>query len=303
MFINNSDIKKFKDNGFFIKKLDISRVDFQNYKKQVSNIVKNSKSKNYRYRRIYYDYLFSNNWAAIEAPLNREITDNLIWSFFSRIKIGKAVKDISGFDEVYCKLIRLFCMNNFNYSSNWHQDCDQPFKRVQASIYFKNEKGFKIIKPAKQNELFRDYAKGNKDFFSSNPTLPFKIDKSFFNEIEANEGEVCFFDPYYLHQGCSTASRLQFHMRFDGEIDQNESFISNKNIDFKYNDFYDFNYQVKMNDLNLPTDTKWNFNSRLIFTVNYFFPFLNLRKKIKFEKKYYYNSIVKPDFLSNTFWQ
>ena len=126
-------------------------------------------------------------------------------------------------------------MNNFNYCGDWHQDCDQPFKRVQASIYFKDEKGFKIIKPNKQNELFKNYANGNKDFFSSKPPLPFKIDKSFFNEIEGREGEICFFDPFYLHQGCSDSSRLQFRMRFDGQITQDESFVTDENIDFLYN--------------------------------------------------------------------
>ncbi|MDB2680313.1 hypothetical protein N9Y95_00590, partial [Candidatus Pelagibacter bacterium] len=296
-------LKQFKENGFFIKKLNISNQEFQSYKNDVLNIVKNSKRKNYNYRRIYYDYLFSNNWAAVEVPLNKTIADSSIWSFFSRIKIGNAVKKIAGFNKVYCKLIRLFCMSNFNYCGDWHQDCDQPFKRVQASIYFKDEKGFKIIKPSKQIELFENYANGNKNFFLSKPPLPFKIDKSFFNEIEGREGEICFFDPFYLHQGSSISSRLQFHMRFDGQIDQHESFVTNENIDFLYNDFYDFNYPLDKNNLCLPGDIRGNIKTRAINTVNYFIPILNLRKKIKFKKKYLNYNFVKPDFFSNTFWQ
>ena len=70
-----------------------------------------------------------------------------------------------------------------------------------------------------------------------------------------------------------------------------------------YNDFYDFNYQVDKNKLNLPSDIKWNLKSRIVHTVNYFLPILNYRKKMRFKKKYLNHSIVKPNFFSNTFWQ
>ena len=87
--------------------------------------------------------MFSNNWAAIECPLNKEICGYEVWNFFSKLNLGNSIQKISNFQNIYCKLIRLFVMQNFNYSGNWHQDCDQLNKRIQVSIYFKDEKGFK----------------------------------------------------------------------------------------------------------------------------------------------------------------
>ena len=83
--INKDDIFKFKKNGFIVKKISINESDFKNYKKNIENIYKKFLISNFPYKRMYHDYLFSNNWAAIECPLNKEICDHEVWNFFSKL--------------------------------------------------------------------------------------------------------------------------------------------------------------------------------------------------------------------------
>jgi hypothetical protein len=59
--INKNNIVNFKKNGFIVKKISISESVFKNYKKNVENLYKKFLISNFPYKRMYHDYLFSNN--------------------------------------------------------------------------------------------------------------------------------------------------------------------------------------------------------------------------------------------------
>ena len=302
--INNNDILEFKKNGFIIKKISINKEDFLDYTKKIENLYKKLLISNFPYKRMYHDYLFSNNWAAIECPLNREICDHKVWDFFSKLNLGSSIQKISNFKNIYCKLIRLFVMQNFNYAGHWHQDCDELNKRIQVSIYFKDEKGFKIVKPNMQNELFRHYFNNDKSFLlNSNLPAPLVFDEMYYNTINANAGDIILFDPYLVHQGSYNSSRLQFHMRFDGFQEENEIFLNKQNLDFLYYDFYDYDFDINSKDIPLPKDKRFSFIKRLANTINYFLPIKNFYKINSLKKNLINNKHLKFDFFANTFWQ
>jgi len=309
--INKDDIFEFKKNGFIVKKISISKVNLQNYKKIIKNLHQKFLISNFPYKRMYHDYLFSNNWAAIECPLNKQICDYEVWNFFSKLNLGSSIQKISNFQNIYCKLIRLFVMQNFNYSGNWHQDCDELNKRIQVSIYFKDEKGFKIVKPDMQDDLFKKYFNNERDFLIKKiHSEPLKFDEMYYNTVDAKEGDIIFFDPYLVHQGSYKSSRLQFHMRFDGFKEEKEIFLNKHQLDFFYYSFYDYDFALNSEDTSLPKATKLtpfkgrsSLIRRLANTINYFLPIKNFYRIIRLKKNFIKYKHLKFDFFANTFWQ
>jgi hypothetical protein len=195
-------------------------------------------------------------------------------------------------------------MQNFNYSGNWHQDCDELNKRIQVSIYFKDEKGFKIVKPHMQIQLFKNYFNNDKDFLlNENLSFPLIFDEMYYNTVDAKAGDIIFFDPYLVHQGSYNSSRLQFHMRFDGFKEENEIFLNKNQLDFLYYDFYDYDFVLNSEDISLPKDQRLSLTKRLANTINYFLPIKNFFRIISVKKKIIKYKNLKFDFFANTFWQ
>ena len=97
--ITKKNIKNFDDHGWCIVKSNLDEKDLENYKFQVDSIINKTKKKKYNLGRIYFDYLFDYNLAAVEAPLNKTVCSNEVIDFFNQINIGQAVNKIKNWNQ------------------------------------------------------------------------------------------------------------------------------------------------------------------------------------------------------------
>ena len=216
--LNSSDISHYKDKGWVLLNCGLSAEQIQKYAEHVKLIIKKAKINNYKFGRIYFDYLFDYNLAAVEAPLNRSICGSDVINFFSELEIGGAINSLMGWKNSVCSLIRLFCMGQYNYSGHWHQDNVITGKTVQVSIIFKDEKGFKIIKKNSDKKNLNEEIINNISQNFTKFKLPVTLDEKYYDVIDVKKGDVILFEPYLLHKGSYNNSRLQFHMRFEEKI-------------------------------------------------------------------------------------
>ena len=147
--ILKQDIDTYNKKGWCVVKSGLSHDELLKYKKKIQQIEINAKRMKYKMGRVYFDYINDFNLAAVEAPLNKLVCEMEVHKCFQKIKIGSAVKQIMGWNNTICPLIRLFCMNKYKYSSHWHQDNKIQNKALQASIIFNDERRliwFKIKK-------------------------------------------------------------------------------------------------------------------------------------------------------------
>ena len=301
--LENQDIDFYKKNGWLKVSSGFSSETLEKYILGAQDLVKKAKKTNYPFRRIYHDYLFDFNLAAVEIPLNKKICNDSIYNFYSNLKLGRAIKKIKGWETPVNTLNRLFCMSNYNYSGLWHKDSFDKNVIAQVCLYLKDEVGFKILLKESEEEVIKKYFNylGNKDIVH----LPEKIPEKYYTEIKASAGDVLFFEPSLLHLGKFKSSRMQFHMRFENIKNlENEKIIDPKNEVFDYNllEYYSTDLDVLDSSLNIPIDKheRERFFSRFKNSLNYFVPYRNLKSLIKAKIlkrncKYY--------FFSNTLYQ
>ena len=301
--LKNDQINFFKKHGWVKSSLGLNSSEIAEYRNATLNLVKKAKEINYPYKRIYHDYLLDFNLAAIECPLNKSICDTRLYDLFRKIKLGNSVKNLMGWRETFCSLIRLFCMGNYNYEGDWHQDSTKENQGIQICIYLKDESGFRIIKKDKENEIFNSFfGRDRQPLFTS---LPLKIPDEYFSSISAKAGDVLFFDPTLLHQGFCEKSRLQFHMRFKDvtTFDPYEVTDNDKDIfDFKMIKSYEINLDIKNKKLNFPQQKQRALLYRCFNSINYYIPFLNFHRYLKLKKIHKENGL-RFDLFANTFYQ
>jgi hypothetical protein len=305
--LKSEDIENYKKKGWCIVKSGLSYEDLLEYKKKVQQIVQKSIKTGYRPGRIYFDYFNSFNLAAVEAPLNNLVCNEQVLDFFKKINLGSAVKKIMGWDIAICKLIRLFCMGNYNYSGSWHQDLDMPNQSCQISIIFENEKGFKIINKKNRDVFFDEnsfYNKNNRDnlkMHAKKNFLPTILNDKNCEILKVNIGDIVIFEPYLLHKGSSNGNRLQFHMRFNefNKLKEKKIFKS-KNIDYYFDDIYNFSNNENELINSLPTIQRSTKLRRFRNSINYYFPIKNFIHYLRQKKE---NKNFKYELFANTAYQ
>tara|TARA_B100001250_G_C19788638_1_gene785377 strand:+ start:501 stop:1427 length:927 start_codon:yes stop_codon:yes gene_type:complete len=302
--ISEDNHKQYIARGWCIAKLNISDEKTKIYTKALEELVLKAKEEKYPLGRVYHDYLTSFNLAAVEAPLNKKICNLETYDFFNKIKLGNSIKKLKKWNNLSCSLIRLFCMNNYNYSGHWHVDTSAQSNDVQVSICLKNENGFKIIK--------KQYKKEIESFLNIKTLddiekfiLPLKLSKKYYDMIELKKGEILFFEPSLLHKGCTFDERLQFHMRFE-EVNKSlnfDDYYEVKDIDFMFAKKLNFDLEISKINLNFANVKRSKILSRLKKTLNYYLPIFNLYSYYIQKKKF--SKVKEIDFsiLSNTLFQ
>ena len=290
--LKNEDIENYKKKGWCIVKTGIKYEDLLEYKKNVQEIVNKSVKTGYRPGRIYFDYINSFNLAAVEAPLNNLVCNEQVLDFFKKLNLGNAVKKIMGWDQTICKLIRLFCMGNHNYSGQWHQDIDMPNQSCQVSIIFENENGFKIINKKNrylffdENSFYNKNNRGNLKLHSKKNFLPIVLNEKNCEKLNVSIGDIVFFEPHLLHKGSCNNNRLQFHMRFkDFNILKEKTFFKSDNIDFYFDEIYNFSHSENKIVNFLPKVQRSTIFRRFRNSANYYFPIMNFIHYLKQKKE------------------
>ena len=291
MLLTDQQVIDYKKNGWIKIKSGLSEDEIDFYSNLISKTVEKAKKINYPFVRIYHDFITSNNMAALEAPMHKDINDENYFHFFKKLDLGKNVCKLTKWQNTFCSLIRLFCMNNYNYSGHWHRDRINIDEIVQASIYLKSESGFKIRKKKLEIENKEKYTI---DFCNniSKEVIPFLMDDDEFHTLSADRGDIIFFEPALIHKGSSSNSRLQFHMRFHDVnsneiVDQKKIKDENNELDFYFSKFYAFDASHEEREKELPILKKRSdIFQRIKNTINYNFPYRNFKSYLKLTKKH-----------------
>ncbi len=247
---------------------------------------------NYPYRRTYFPSLIIKNTAAVEAPFNKVVNNDRVRELFLRIKLGKAIKSLLGWNEVFLVLSRLFTMSSRNYLGHWHRDHEgecwngdlNALSSVQVAIYLFDQPGFRILKP-------------EFDFNGSKPIVPYRLPKcrlpqmlpsNLYDEVPGNAGTVVFFAPGLAHQGHSVTKRLDFHMRFSSRPNDMVARTPYTREDFSQNIYQDFwvhrdlSESVVLDEIStIPRIVEASTVKKIINDINYYLPVLNFYKSVK----------------------
>ena len=322
--ISKENKREFKNNGWTLVDLKLSKESINNALKGLREMKKSSIQKGYKPRRIYYDHLITNNPAAIELPFNKEICNENVRNFFNEAKIGSLIKELMSWDYPCCNLARLFCMSKFKYRGNWHRDYSSEIEKIQNSslkreivlvgLYLIRQKGFRILKKEFEYKGIKTIIPDkNIDAAIRSFSFPLTPKKEAYCEIDGKIGTALFFDPLLMHQGSSYSERLDFHMKFQNL--NNSELYKNKFQDFSVTDILHENYnlnfdQASSNDLKLssiPFDKRSTIFQRIRNTIDYRICLRNKYKikNLKANKKFYDLSKNgwQVDYFSNTFLQ
>ena len=303
VMISIDQINFFKKNGWLKIKSELSESQLNEFSKKVKKIVAIAKKQKYPFIRFYNDYFFSNNVAAIEAPLNHDLSEENLFYYLSRVNLGQNIRRLTSWNKSCCSLIRLFCMENFKYSGHWHRDRDKLDQVIQVSFYLKDEKGFKIRKKHLEIKKDNKYPK-NLCLEVNNKVLPFKIDRDEYDIIDAKKGDIIFFEPALLHQGKYDNSRLQFHMRFHESESPDlvkEKLYRYEFLDFEILEHLQFKASLEARKEKLDLYSKRNNTiSRIKNLINYFIPYRNVKCYMDQKIKY---KAYKFDIYANTIHQ
>lgn len=296
------EVETFKKQGWVKTQMNLPDNLLSFYQNSAAEMVTKAKIENYKFGRIYFDYLFDYNLAAIELPLNKSICNKGIYELFENIKIGSAVNKLLESSSSICLLNRLFCMKDYKYTGHMHQDTREHDKRVQVMIYLNDEAGFKIFKKEYEHKI-KEIFNGGELENSPNFNLPFIFNEEYLETINARRGEVLFFDPAIPHQGIYKNNRLTFHMRFDKfDPSQHKNFSKNEKLDFVSIKEYDENLDINNIPVNFPKISRNKISKRLSTSINYLFPILNFLRLIKIKNNSKYKNI-NFNIFSNTAYQ
>ena len=144
--ISIDQINFFKQHGWVKIKSGLNDLQIDYLIRETKKIVDVAKKQKYPFIRLYHDYLFTNNIAAIELPLNHDVSEENLYLNLNKINLGQIISKLTNWDRTCCSLIRLFCMENFKYAGHWHRDREEINQAIQVSFYLKDESGFKIRK-------------------------------------------------------------------------------------------------------------------------------------------------------------
>ena len=118
MQVTKKDIEVFHNQGWVQLNLDLNLNQLKKYASKLRNMREKAILNNYKYKRVFWDYLESNNLAAIELPFNKQICDEEIYEFLNFINLGETVNNLMSWDNSFCSLARLFCMNNYSFKNH-----------------------------------------------------------------------------------------------------------------------------------------------------------------------------------------
>ena len=310
-----NDINHFKSKGWVNIDLKVEDEIIDKALDGLKSMREESIKSKFKYGRVYYDYLFDFNLAAIELPFNNKICSDDVKIFFSKSKIGSIISSFFNTNEFSCELARLFCMGNYNYRGVWHRD--KPNKSIfnygdnlenletlQVGIYMEDQLGFRILKKDYEEGFPNSIVNEKIEKLNSKCSYPIQPNEDTYQIVGGKKGTILIFDPQIYHQGSNQKNRYDFHMRFEKKD------IKTK-VKNSFQDFYTVSHlheDILLNESNIPKTIPKVVRSttllRTVNSINYFFPLYNWYRVTK--KSSFINKIKRfgsPDYLANTYYQ
>jgi len=296
------NINLLKKKGYLLIKNFLKKNTLEEFLKDSKKVTDKGEKADWPFLSVYNDYLHFNNKInifGINYPLNSFFETNL-FKLFNKNEYSSIIQNITGWQNFHTSLIRLHCFNqNYNYYGAWHRDDDNypSPNSIQSVLYIKKERGFRIIPKDKINRL-QDLNIKISGERTNNEYQNKELPKSYYDEIEAEAGDLLFFESGLLHQGVCKGNRLHFHLRHE----RNLNFDVNRNNKMRF--LYDYTENVSFNQLKelypqyiIQKDLTTKFK-RFIRYLQYFLPrFKSVIKNLNGKSK------LKENIFANTFWQ
>lgn len=295
-------IDQINNKGYVLIKNFLSKENLQVFLKNCRNVIDKAETAEWPFLSVYNDYFHFKkkiNIFGVNYPLN-SFFETKLFKLFNENEYSAIIKKLTGWENFNTSLIRLHCFNqNYNYYGAWHRD-DENYpspNSIQSVLYIKKERGFRIVPKTNISELQKLGIKVTGE--TTNKTYQNKeLPSSLYDEIQAEDGDLLFFESGLLHQGVCKGNRLHFHlrhiqstnsyvddnnkMRFTKEYTENANFYELEKIYPKY--IIQKNFGIKIR--------------RLIRYLQYFLPrFRSIKNNLK------KNSKLKENIFANTIWQ
>ena len=301
--IEQSIKQKFNKNGYILIKKFLDENIVKHFLSESNIVVDKSTTGEWPFLSVYNDYCHFNNKINIfgsNFPLNNFFKTKL-FELFNQYNFKKEILNLTDWEDFNTTLIRLHVFNkNYKYYGAWHRD-DKIYpspQSIQSVLYLKSESGFRIIPKNKVNELKKYSIKESGETF--NESFSYKeLPKDLYHVIEANAGDLLFFESGLLHQGICKKNRLHFHLRHEFKYLQNNNNNNNEmNFTEKFLPDYPFEEIEKIFPKYAINKNFFSKIKRIIRFIMYFFPRFKCIKN-NFLKK----GLLKENIFKNTFWQ
>jgi hypothetical protein len=157
--------------------------------------------------RVYDDFprfLGGLNVAGIENPF---VAAPLLADVVRTCGIDKLLAGLTGWPGADLEVARLHMNDRFKYQGFWHRDAkvDEADSSVVAVLYFRDEKGFRIIPQTS------DWNSAKGDELQRTHSYAAVADERI---MSAPAGSIFFMKSYLPHRGYNNRKRLHLHMRF-----------------------------------------------------------------------------------------
>ena len=289
--VKNYHFKHFREKGWVNIDLHLDSEYVDKVYSSLKQMRKNAISDKYKFGRVYYDHLMDFNLAAIELPFNDNICTEVVRNFFRKARIGSILKNFIDWESPVNILSRLFCMGNYNYRGQWHRDAESTKKMfkygkegkikidtIQVGIYSENQFGFRILKKIMKLDK-KTILKGELDSQNiSRIGIPINPLNESYDMVGGTKGSILLFDPNIFHQGSTSGSRFDFHMRFtDGK---GKKYFKNNFQDFDVIQTLKSDYKDNLSN-SISIIKRQSNQLRFINTFNYLFPIYNIYRILK----------------------
>ena len=313
--VKDHHFSHFREKGWVNIDLNLDHKFIDEVYYSLKQMRRNAINQKYKYGRVYYDHIFDFNLAAIELPFHDDICTDTVRRFFQKAKIGSILRSFLDWQNPLNVLSRLFCMGNYNYRGQWHRDAEISDKMydygkdgkiqidtIQVGVYTENQFGFRILKKDYELGQQKTILKSNKDSENiGNLGIPINPVNESYYMVGGTKGSLLLFDPNIFHQGSTSGSRFDFHMRFkDGK---NGNFFKNNFQDFCVIDELKSNPKEYLSS-SIPLINRHSYSTRLINSINYVLPIHNLYKALKeYGNIKQISNFGRPDIFANTCYQ
>lgn len=207
------DRERLEKAGYAIVNANLGGKDLADAQQAYEEIYEKAKSGDYKYYRVYDDYLGELNIAGIEMPLHPDIIDDRIVNILNQTDIIKIAKDYLG-EKIKITLSRYHITGNKSHIGAWHRDGDMGTRRsLQISLFLYDEKGFELIESSHDREFSMEENTILNQKYGVHDNLPNST------HVEAKAGQMIVFNPAILHRGISEKARANIHFRFEVDED------------------------------------------------------------------------------------
>jgi hypothetical protein len=212
------EYEKFAKQGYVIMDSGASKDIITDAQIAFQKTLKRAKIGDYKFIRVYDDYLGCPNVAGIEMPFHPDIINKSLINLLNISHIPKIAKTVLG-DKIKLTLSRYHVTSTYSHIGNWHRDSnvgDQGF--ILISMFLFDEKGFELI-PGSHKDKTNYYDEKIK--YSRYKSLPNIV------HLSVKAGQILIFNPSLVHRGIVAKDRVNIHFRFEQDL----GFILDKDVD------------------------------------------------------------------------